>query len=104
MLSDVFSHQNAQCVTALCDPLNAASWKLLERLGMRRKGHLIKTSGLAGMKTAARFGRMFMSTGYKKRNGSGKQREYETAGSMGAIGLSCSCFGLGFRRHKIFGW
>lgn len=42
MLSDVFSHQNAQCVTALCDPLNAASWKLLERLGMRRKGHLVK--------------------------------------------------------------
>ena len=29
-------------VTAMCNPLNTASWKLMERLGMRREGHLIQ--------------------------------------------------------------
>ena len=26
----------------MCNPLNKPSWKLLERLGFRREGHLIK--------------------------------------------------------------
>jgi len=26
----------------MCNPLNEPSWRLLERLGMRREGHLIK--------------------------------------------------------------
>ena len=29
-------------IEANCDPLNTASWKLLERLGFLREGHLIK--------------------------------------------------------------
>ncbi len=38
----VFNSQNARRVVAMCNPLNEQSWKLLERLGMRREGHLIK--------------------------------------------------------------
>lgn len=37
-----FTEHNARRVTAMCNPLNQSSWKLLERLGMRREGHLIK--------------------------------------------------------------
>lgn len=29
-------------VVAMCNPENISSWKLLERLKMRRKGHLLK--------------------------------------------------------------
>jgi Acetyltransferases, including N-acetylases of ribosomal proteins len=42
LVNDAFANQNARCVTAMCNPLNAASWKLLERLCFRREGHLIK--------------------------------------------------------------
>ena len=37
-----FEQLKAHRITALCDPENSASWKLLERLGMRREGHFIK--------------------------------------------------------------
>ena len=37
---DVFKNQNAHRVTAMCNPLNYRSRKLLERLGLRREGHL----------------------------------------------------------------
>ena len=37
-----FNEQNAYRIIAMCNPLNEASWRLLERLGMRREGHLIK--------------------------------------------------------------
>lgn len=37
-----FRERNARRITAMCNPVNTASWKLLERLGMRREGHLIK--------------------------------------------------------------
>lgn len=37
-----FREQNARRVIAMCNPLNEPSWKLLERLGLRREGHLIK--------------------------------------------------------------
>lgn len=35
-----FSELDARRVTAMCNPENEASWKLLERLGFRREGHL----------------------------------------------------------------
>jgi len=38
----VFKNYNARRVVAMCSPLNKPSWKLLERLGFRREGHLIK--------------------------------------------------------------
>jgi len=42
LLDDVFANRNARRVVAMCNPLNAASWRLLERLGLRREGHFIK--------------------------------------------------------------
>ena len=42
LLNDVFRNKNAHRVVAACNPLNGPSWKLLERLGFRREGHLIK--------------------------------------------------------------
>jgi len=35
-----FSERNAHRVVAMCNPENPASWRLLERLHMRREGHL----------------------------------------------------------------
>jgi RimJ/RimL family protein N-acetyltransferase len=46
MLDDIFANHNARRVVAFCDPLNTASWRLLERLGFRREGHLIKNTFL----------------------------------------------------------
>ena len=40
IVDDVFRNHNAHRVIAMCNPLNESSWKLLERLGMRREGHL----------------------------------------------------------------
>ena len=40
MLGEVFGREGAWRVVAMCDPENRASWRLLERLGMRREGHL----------------------------------------------------------------
>jgi len=42
LLDAVFDKQNAHRVVAMCNPLNIASWKLLERLKFRREGHLTK--------------------------------------------------------------
>ena len=42
LLDDAFGRLGARRVTAMCNPLNTASWRLLERLGMRREGHLIQ--------------------------------------------------------------
>ncbi len=42
LVDDVFKNHNAHRVSAMCNPLNESSWKLLERLGMRREGYLIK--------------------------------------------------------------
>lgn len=38
----LFSRKGAHRVMALCDPRNAPSWKLLERLGMRREGYFLQ--------------------------------------------------------------
>jgi RimJ/RimL family protein N-acetyltransferase len=40
LVDDIFRNQNARRVVAMCNPLNESSWKLLERLGFRREGHL----------------------------------------------------------------
>jgi len=40
VMNDVFINKNAHRVIAMCNVLNTSSWKLLERLGMRREGHL----------------------------------------------------------------
>lgn len=40
VVDDAFQNRHARRVVALCNPLNIPSWKLLERLGMRREGHL----------------------------------------------------------------
>lgn len=37
-----FKKLNARRIVAMCNPENTASWKLLERLNMRREGHLRK--------------------------------------------------------------
>ena len=42
LMDHVFSRLGARRVTAMCNPLNTASWRLMERLGMRREGHLIQ--------------------------------------------------------------
>lgn len=40
LIDNVFKVQSAHRVIAMCNPLNQASWKLLERLGLRKEGHL----------------------------------------------------------------
>ena len=42
LLDHAFGRLGARRVTAMCNPLNTASWRLMERLGMRREGHLIQ--------------------------------------------------------------
>ena len=42
LLSYVFENCNARRIVANCNPLNSGSWKLLERLGFRREGTLLK--------------------------------------------------------------
>ena len=43
LIGDAFKNRSARRITANCNPLNARSWRLLERLGMRREGHMLKT-------------------------------------------------------------
>jgi RimJ/RimL family protein N-acetyltransferase len=40
VVDNAFKNMNARRVIAMCSPLNTRSWKLLERLGLRREGHL----------------------------------------------------------------
>jgi RimJ/RimL family protein N-acetyltransferase len=42
VLREAFDNMDARRVIAMCNPKNNASWRLLERLGMRREGHLLK--------------------------------------------------------------
>ncbi len=42
LLAYAFDEKNVRRVTALCNPLNTRSWRLLERLGMRREGTLLQ--------------------------------------------------------------
>ena len=40
LINDVFTDKGAHRVEATCNPQNTASWKLLERLGFSREGHI----------------------------------------------------------------
>ena len=42
VIKNAFLHEGAHRVTANCNPENAPSWQLLERIGMKREGHLRK--------------------------------------------------------------
>lgn len=42
VLGDLFGCGRAHRVTAMCNPLNEASWRLLERLGLRREAHHVR--------------------------------------------------------------
>ncbi|WP_310602897.1 GNAT family N-acetyltransferase [Anaerosporobacter sp.] len=42
LIDDILKNNNARRVIAMCNPHNQSSWKLLERLGLRREGHLIQ--------------------------------------------------------------
>lgn len=42
LLTEGFASGKVRRVIAMCNPENEASWRLLERLGMRREGHLRK--------------------------------------------------------------
>lgn len=42
LIDNIFKEQNARRVIAMCNPLNESSWKLLERIGLRREGHLLQ--------------------------------------------------------------
>ena len=42
LLAHAFTSMDADRVTANCNPDNRPSWRLLERLGFRREGHLIQ--------------------------------------------------------------
>jgi [ribosomal protein S5]-alanine N-acetyltransferase len=42
ILNYAFEQLNARRIVAMCNPKNTASWKLLERLNMKREGHLKK--------------------------------------------------------------
>ncbi len=42
LLTKAFHDWKARRIVAMCNPLNTPSWRLLERLGMRREGTLLK--------------------------------------------------------------
>lgn len=42
VLKEAFEDLGARRVVAMCNPENIRSWRLMERLGMRREGHLIQ--------------------------------------------------------------
>ena len=42
MIENAFKSGKARRVVAMCNPLNEPSWRLLDRLGLRREGHLMK--------------------------------------------------------------
>jgi [ribosomal protein S5]-alanine N-acetyltransferase len=46
VLQYAFEELDAHRVEAACDPRNAPSWRLLERLGMRREAHRLKAGFL----------------------------------------------------------
>lgn len=39
MTDDLFRSAKARRIVSMCNPKNTASWRLMERLGMRREGH-----------------------------------------------------------------
>lgn len=48
VLAFLFASMALHRVTADCDPRNEGSWRLMERLGMRREGHFIRSLWFKG--------------------------------------------------------
>ncbi len=42
LVNDAFINQQARRVIAMCNPYNISSWKLMERLNMRREAHKLQ--------------------------------------------------------------
>ncbi|MDR0294209.1 MAG: GNAT family N-acetyltransferase [Oscillospiraceae bacterium] len=42
VIDNAIENHSARRIIAMCNPLNEPSWRLLERLGMRREGHLLQ--------------------------------------------------------------
>ena len=64
LVNDAFTNNNAHRVIARCNVLNTASWKLLERLGMRREGHLLQNVWFKRMRMVSRYGRTRLNMRY----------------------------------------
>ncbi len=47
LVVDLFDRRDAHRVVARCDPLNTRSWRLLERIGMRREAHQLAAASFA---------------------------------------------------------
>lgn len=47
LLDAAFAEWGVRRVTARCNPENTASWRLLERVGFRREGHLLAAASFA---------------------------------------------------------
>lgn len=47
LLGDLFERRTAHRVAAGCDPRNERSWRLLERVGMRREAHVLQGASFA---------------------------------------------------------
>lgn len=47
LLADLFDARGAHRVVARCDPRNDRSWRLLERVGMRREAHVLQGASFA---------------------------------------------------------
>ncbi len=43
MMSHVFDDLNAHRMVAYCNPLNPSSWRVLEKIGMKKEGHFRKS-------------------------------------------------------------
>ena len=67
--------EGAHRVYGECDPRNVPSWRLMEKVGMRREAHSGRTSGSERMKRAPRSGRTPMFTGSWQGIGRGKRNK-----------------------------
>jgi len=64
-----FEECNAHRIVAYCNPQNNSSWRLLERLDMRREGHFYRKPFLNAMKKAIQCGMTHMDMQYCQKNG-----------------------------------
>ncbi len=48
LLNYGFAYRKLHRITSICDPRNTASFRLMERLGMRREGHLRQSQFMQG--------------------------------------------------------
>ncbi|MBW4630724.1 MAG: GNAT family N-acetyltransferase [Iphinoe sp. HA4291-MV1] len=48
LLTYGFAHRKLHRITSICDTRNTASFRLMERLGMRREGHLRQSQSMKG--------------------------------------------------------